>query len=61
MSEHAGHAIGNYTAQINRDGNIVVFKGSDARPGFRIVFRGGHHACLRYKVAEYITKQPEFV
>ncbi len=56
MSEHAGHAIGNYTAQINRDGNIVVFKGSDARPGFRIVFRGGHHACLRYKVAEYITR-----
>lgn len=53
---HQGYAIGNYTAQIDRNGNIIVCKGSDVRNGYRIVFRGGYHACLRYKVAEYITR-----
>ena len=52
---HAGHAIGNYTAQIDANGNIIVCKGDMVRRGYQIAFRGGYHACLRYKVGEYIT------
>lgn len=48
---HAGNAIGSYTAQSNAHGNIIVCKGTEVRNSYHVVFSGGYHACLRFKVA----------
>ncbi len=53
---HAGYAIGNYTAQINRNGHITIVKGDEVRYGYQIAFRGGFHACKRYMIAESILR-----
>lgn len=54
---HAGYAIGNYTAQQDRFGVIYIRKGDAPLPGCQIVHRGGYHACLRFKTAEYTARK----
>jgi len=39
-----------YTAQIDRNNNVIVCKGCDVRNGYRIAMRGSYNECLRFKL-----------
>ena len=39
-----------YTAQIDRNGNIIVCKGDLERSGYVIFYRGTYNECLNRKV-----------
>ena len=40
-----------YTAQRDAHGNVIVCKGSEVRPGYRIIFTGTYDDCWRFKVS----------
>lgn len=41
-----------YTAQIDRNGNVIVCKGDTVRNGYSIAMHGTYAECLQFKVSK---------